>query len=352
MVIVRTGNPGTCAYVPEELSGSNCSDLVIVRPDIQKVNPRYLEAFINTYGGHQIAHHKVGAIQKHFNVSSAQELVIAIPHRDDQDRIASLIQAINDKIANNKKLMTELEATACLIYDYWFTQFDFPDENGSPYRSSGGPMVYNDTLCRDIPAGWKVGALGDLGTIVSGATPSTSEESYYAHDGIAWITPNDLADSLNPMHVWRGARSISRAGFESCSAVMMPPGSIIMSSRAPIGYLAVASSDCCTNQGCKSLIPSSSYGTYFVFFSMQRLMPLIKSQGVGTTFTEVSKETLASVPLALPPSGLARGFEKRIAPSCKLIMALEQEGAKLTALRNWLLPMLMNGQVSVGGHSD
>lgn len=120
-----------------------------------------------------------------------------------------------------------------------------------------------------------------------------------------------------------------------------------MSSRAPIGYLAVAAQECCTNQGCKSLIPNKEYSTYFAFFTMQRLMPLIKSQGVGTTFTEVSKDILASIPMVLPPSWLVQQFEKQVASLCEQIMVLEQENSELEKLRGWLLPMLMNGQVQL-----
>lgn len=270
-------------------------------------------------------------------------------NRDEQELIANALSSIDDKIALNKKMMVELEDTARLIYDYWFTQFDFPDENGKPYRSSGGKMVYNETLKREIPEGWEAGLMSDLGSVVSGATPSTGDSSNYADEGIAWITPNDLSDNDSFMHISHGKRDVSGVGLASCSAVMMPAGSTIMSSRAPIGYLAVAETACCTNQGCKSLVADAGYPSYFNFFTVQRLMPLIRSQGAGTTFAEVSKEDFASVRLARPPKGMAERFEKSVLPLCEKSKRLQTETVELSSLRDWLLPMLMNGQVSISG---
>ena len=288
-----------------------------------------------------------GSAQPKLNQENLASFELELPDREAQVKIAEVLRSIDDKIALNKKMMTELEDTARLIYDYWFTQFDFPDENGRPYRSSGGKMVYDETLNREIPEGWEVGLIGDLGSVVSGATPPTGDSSNYADEGIAWITPNDLSGNDSFMHISRGERDVSDAGLASCSAVVMPAGSTIMSSRAPIGYLAVAETACCTNQGCKSLMADAGYPSYFNFFTVQRLVPFIKSQGVGTTFAEVSKEDFASVRLARPPKGMAERFERSVLPLCEKSKRLQQEAVELSSLRDWLLPMLMNGQVII-----
>ena len=288
-----------------------------------------------------------GGVQKHFYIEDMANFDIDLPSLETQRAVVDVLRSIDGKIANNKKLMAELEETARLIYDYWFTQFDFPDEHGKPYRSSGGKMVRNESLKYSIPKGWQAGTLASLGEIISGATPSTAIPTNYAETGIAWITPNDLSDSDGRMHIGHGERDISEQGLKACSAQLMPPGSVIMSSRAPIGYLAVSTEQCCTNQGCKSLIPKNGYEPYFIFLTMKRRMPIIKAQGVGTTFTEVSKDTLASIPLELPPTTIAAQFEELVMPLCTQIKALEQESKELSALRDWLLPMLMNGQATI-----
>ena len=115
----------------------------------------------------------------------------------NQIRIAAILGSIDEKIELNRKKIVELEALAKTIYDYWFVQFDFPDKNGKPYKSSGGKMVWNEQLKREIPDGWEVGTVGELGEIVAGGTPSTNNPSYWSQDGIAWITPKDLSLTNN-----------------------------------------------------------------------------------------------------------------------------------------------------------
>lgn len=125
VVIVRTGIPGTCCVVPAEYDGCNCSDVVIVHPNTELVNPHYLAAYINFWGQRQIQNNKVGAIQQHFNVHSAEEMLIFLPDITEQEKIAKTIVALNGKIENNFSVCVELEAMAKTLYDYWFTQFDF-----------------------------------------------------------------------------------------------------------------------------------------------------------------------------------------------------------------------------------
>ena len=168
VVIVRTGLPGTCCVVPAEYDGCNCSDVVIVHPNTELVNAHYLAAFINIWGQRQIHNNKVGAIQQHFNVRSAEEMLIYLPEKEEQEKIAGVVVAINEKIENNNTICFELEAMAKTLYEYWFVQFDFPDENGKPYRTSGGEMVWNEQLKREIPKGWNVTNIGNLTTVVTG----------------------------------------------------------------------------------------------------------------------------------------------------------------------------------------
>ena len=267
--------------------------------------------------------------------------------KDYQIEIASVLSCIDAKIDLNAQLCAELEAMAKTLYDYWFVQFDFPDENGKPYRTSGGAMEKCKELGREVPKGWKAGTVVDLGEIVSGATPSTTEENYYTTNGIAWITPNDLSDNEHNMFVFHGERDITEAGLSSCSAILMPAGSVLMSSRAPIGYLAIAANPVCTNQGFKSIICTKDYGTLFVYYTLKRNVQGIARQGVGTTFKEVSRDTLARYTVLLPDTTIAKHFEQLIAPISQTRKNCEQENRELIALRDWLLPMLMNGQAKV-----
>lgn len=351
IVYARRGDVEKHAYITSEQAGALCgTGCLRVRVNEQLADPLFVSFYLSRPESKTwIRLHAVGSNMPNINTDILSELPLELPGLDTQRQVGNLLRCIDSKIANNKKLMQELEETAQLIYDYWFTQYDYPDENGRPYQSSDGKMTWNDILKREIPEGWSAGSLASLGEIISGATPSTSDAANYADTGIAWITPNDLSDSDGRMHIGHGERDISKEGLQSCSAQLMPIGSVIMSSRAPIGYLAVATQQCCTNQGCKSLIPNMGYGTYFVYLTMKRRMPIIKAQGVGTTFTEVSKETLSAIPLELPPASIASRFEKVVLPLCNQIKTLEMQCDELSSLRDWLLPMMMNGQATITG---
>lgn len=266
---------------------------------------------------------------------------------EEQKTLISSVYAIDNKIRLNDRICSELESMAKALYDYWFVQFDFPDENGEPYRTAGGEMVWNEQLKREIPKGWKTGTIRDLGTIVSGGTPNTSCDEYYCTDGYAWITPNDLSGNTDKMFINHGERDVTVEGIENSSAVLMPKHTVLLSTRAPIGYLAISENEVCTNQGFKSIVPDSGYSEFYIYYVLKSNIPAIAQQGVGTTFKEVSKETLSGFKIPLPPIELTERFAAHILPVCTKRKLLENECKELTKLRDWLLPMLMNGQARV-----
>ncbi|WP_205768230.1 restriction endonuclease subunit S [Aggregatibacter actinomycetemcomitans] len=147
------------------------------------------------------------------------------------------------------------------LYDYWFVQFDFPDENGKPYKSSGGEMVFDETLKREIPKGWEVKSLDDLAEIVGGSTPSTADSDNFCSNGTAWITPYDLSKNQGNKFISHGEIDVSEKGIKNASLKKYPAGTILMSSRAPIGYMAIARNEVTTNQGFKSFIPNKGFPT-------------------------------------------------------------------------------------------
>ena len=161
-------------------------------------------------------------------------------------------------------------------------------------------MVWNEQLKREVPEGWNIGTIGDMGEIVSGGTPSTSNASYWSSQGIAWITPKDLSVTSNK-YIRHGEHDISENGLHNSSAQLMPRKSVMLSTRAPIGYIAVADCDLCTNQGFKSIVPNKNFGIEFIYYAVSAMIPFIKSLGVGSTFAEVSKSSLSSVQSILPP---------------------------------------------------
>lgn len=273
----------------------------------------------------------------------------AIPIEDisknAQDNIVSILQGLDRKIAINRQINQNLEAMAKQLYDYWFVQFDFPNEEGKPYKSSGGKMVWNEKLKRDVPASWKTKAIEDIADVYNGATPSTVNEQNYGGD-IVWITPKDLSDQKQKF-VYQGERNISQAGYNSCSTHLLPPNTILMSSRAPIGLLSIAKTELCTNQGFKSFVPKAENISTYLYYYLNIHIKQIEQLGTGTTFKEVSREDVLKFPILKPSDAILDLWEKRVSALNNKQFVIQKENEFLTKQRDELLPLLMNGQVSV-----
>jgi len=291
-----------------------------------------------------------GSAQPKLTQENLSRLEIDIPDVQCQKDVATLLSTIDAKIDNNNAIAAELEGMAKDLYDYWFVQFDFPDENGKPYKSSGGKMVWNDELKREIPEGWENGIVSDLGTVVTGGTPSTGCAEYFAKSksGHAWATPKDLSN-LNGRYFYHGEADITDAGLKNSAGNIMPKGSVLFTTRAPIGYIAITANEACTNQGFKSIIPAKKFGTEFVFQTLKMLTPQMQRVGVGSTFKEVSKDVFSHQSIVIPSVNLLKKYAALTLDIAEKIRNTQEENVELTSLRDFLLPMLMNGQVKVKG---
>lgn len=272
-------------------------------------------------------------------------LKLLLPDIDTQISIGEFLHLLSTKVDLNNRINAELEALTKTIYDYWFVQFDFPGAHGRPYKTSGGKMVWNETLKREIPEGWEAGSLDDLGQIVGGSTPSTSNPLHFGHGMIPWITPKDLSNNKGNKFIARGETDVSEVGMRSASLTLYPAGTVLMSSRAPVGYLAIALNPVTTNQGFKSFVPSKGYSTSFVYYTVERSLPTIIQYASGSTFVEISGGVLKSVKAVLPNKSVTDAFSSLIEPIVKRQQQAEVENVEIIQLRDWLLPLLMNGQV-------
>lgn len=321
--------------------GGCSSDILVLRPI--KVTPEYLYAVLSQdrFFQYDMAGTKGSKMprgdKKHIMNFPVLKLKNTI-------KIGYILQILNQKIELNNKINTELEAMAKTIYDYWFLQFEFPNEEGKPYKSSGGKMVWNEELKREIPEGWSNGFITNLGEIFSGGTPSTKHGEYYTKNGIAWITPYDLSSTTNK-YITHGQRDISQKGLENSSAQLMPKGSILLTSRAPIGYICIALNQVTTNQGFKSIVPYNKSNSEYIYYLLKSLIPYLKTLGSGSTFAEISKEKLSNITIILPNSYIIEKFNNIAINLGKMRAINEQENQKLSSLRDFLLPLLMNGQV-------
>ena len=262
-----------------------------------------------------------------------------------EESIGTFFLNLDRKIHLNERINQNLEAMAKQLYDYWFVQFDFPDENGRPYKSSGGEMVWNEKLKRKIPASWENKNIEDIADVYNGATPSTINEQNYGGD-IVWITPKDLSDQKQKF-VYQGERNISQAGYNSCSTHLLPPNTILMSSRAPIGLLSIAKTELCTNQGFKSFVPKAENISTYLYYYLNIHIKQIEQLGTGTTFKEVSREDVLKFPILKPSDAILDLWEKQVSALNNKQFVIQKENEFLTKQRDELLPLLMNGQVSV-----
>jgi type I restriction enzyme S subunit len=183
---------------------------------------------------------------------------------------------------------------------------------------------------------WRSGVISDLGNVVGGGTPSKSNPDYYCEEGIGWITPKDLSNRREKF-IAHGATDITQLGYEKSSASLLPAGTVLFSSRAPIGYMAIASEPIATNQGFKSVIPFENTGTAFVYYCLKNNMELIESRASGSTFKEISGSGMKSTPIVIPDDELIQKFNEFCTPIFQLQHTLEKESVMLERLKNSLL---------------
>lgn len=193
---------------------------------------------------------------------------------------------------------------------------------------------------------WTTGTISDLGAVVGGSTPSKAKPEYYTESGIAWITPKDLSINKSKF-VSHGENDITELGLKNSSAVIMPEGTVLFSSRAPIGYIAIATGEVTTNQGFKSVVPKPEIGTPFVYFFLKNTLPVIEGMASGSTFKEVSGSTMKKVPAVIPDAETLAKFSNFCAPIFVQQRILEEQNQSLAILRDNLLPKLMSGEIDV-----
>ena len=252
--------------------------------------------------------------------SDIENLEFMLPDKKTQERIVAILRSIDEKIKENNAINNNLEQQAEALFHSLFI------ENANPT--------------------WKDGVLSDLGTVVAGGTPSKTKPEYYSEQGIAWITPKDL--SLNKSKfISRGEIDISELGFSKSSATKMPTGTVLFSSRAPIGYIAIAANEVTTNQGFKSVVPNENVGTAFIYYLLKFLLPTIEGMASGSTFKEISGTGMKSVPVVIPDNEAIEKFNAFCTPIFQQQEVLEAENSRLANIRDALLPKLMSGELDV-----
>lgn len=297
--------------------------LMVIRAKKDVVSPKYLYYFLknsSTVAELQLLAETRSGTFPQITFSEVANLTIPVPSLAVQEVIVQTMQCLEDKITCNEQINDNLEQQAQSYFQELFV------DNADPE--------------------WAIGTISDLGTVVGGSTPSKAKPEYYTESGIAWITPKDLSINKSKF-VSHGENDITELGLKNSSAAIMPEGTVLFSSRAPIGYIAIAAGEVTTNQGFKSVVPKPEIGTPFVYFFLKNTLPVIEGMASGSTFKEVSGSTMKNVPAVIPDAETLAKFSDFCAPILAQQRILEEQNQSLATLRDNLLPKLMSGEIDV-----
>lgn len=329
-----SGLLGETATIPESGKYVQSGDIGLVIPNEKKIDKRFAYYLVSS-----------PVVRKQLDVAAQQTKIrhtspdaikaceAWIPEDiSTQRKIGKFLDALDDKIALNKKINTTLEAMAKTLYDYWFVQFDFPDDNGKPYKTSGGKMIYSSEQGRDIPADWEVQSLSDIATITQGNSPDGSTLNDTGEGMIFFQGKTDFGFRFPEVRIYTTAPYRLAEKFDT-----------LLSVRAPVGDVNMAHEKCCIGRG---LVAVHSDYPSFVYYTLKKLKPCFEKLGsVGTTFDSITKDDVMTLKICIPPTKLVKKFENVISKFDMKIFSNTDENHRLAEIRDWLLPMLMNGQI-------
>lgn len=284
--------------------------------DHEQILPEYLMMWFRRPEFDRYARfHSHGSAREIFDWDELCDVMLPIPSITRQHEIVAEYETLTNRIRLNNQMIQHLEATAQALYRKTFVD-NIDKEN--------------------LPEGWRMGTLEDLGEIIGGATPSTNNPDLWCDNGIPWLSPADLSKK-SCKFISKGAKDITELGYNSCSTKLLPKGSILFSSRAPIGLMAITTKELCTNQGFKSIVPQKDYGSEYVYYYLLSIKDKIAEENTGSTFDEVSGQTMREYPAVLPSKQVTDKFSEQLRPIMYNQFIKEQENEKLTELQSLLL---------------
>ena len=311
-VTSRNGEKISIAY----LDGDDCiissSYTVFEVSNKEELDPEYLMLWFSRPEFDRYARYKShGSVREIFDWNELCMVELPVPDINEQKNTVKAYKTITDRIALKKQINDNLEAQASAIYHSLF----------------------------DEQSEWSKGSVSDFGEVIGGATPSKDIDEYFCSDGIVWLTPKDLT-STGKKFIYKGETDITDAAYRSCSTKIMPKGSVLLTSRAPVGCVAIAMTELCTNQGFKSIVPHKEIGTAFVYYFLKENRQLLESHSSGTTFMEISGNVLKEIPVSIPPEELTRKFADLCQPIFTHQEQIEAEIGQLIELQRTMVSQI------------
>lgn len=324
IVIARTGNStGSNAAIKDDISGVFASYLIRFRVNQSLADPFYVAFILKSKKWVDFVESiKGGSAQPGANATQYSSFDFLLPEKRVQTRIAEILSSLDDKIELNRQMNQTLEDIAQALYKHYFVDGIDPD---------------------NLPKGWRNGLLGEVCDIRGGGTPKTNVPSYW-NGSIYWTSPKDLSNSRS-IFLTTTDKKITESGLSSITSGLLPVNTVLLSSRAPIGYLAITDIPVAINQGYIAILPESYFSTCFAFHWLKNNMNSIIQYANGSTFLEISKTRFREIPAIIPPKDKIDSFTKSVENIFDLIKSNTHESELLTDSRDYLLPKLISGEV-------
>lgn len=341
ITVGRSGSVGKVHYYEQPTWAHNTALFI---KDFKGNNPKYLYYLLKNLHLDNIFE-KGSSVIPSLDRKLVHSLVVPF-HKDinDQRKVVDVLSAIDRKIELNKQINDNLEAMAKQLYDYWFVQFDFPNEEGKPYKSSGGAMVWNEKLKREIPQEWTAAKIKDVAQTYSGGTPTSTNSEYYDGGDIPWINSGELN---NPI-ITSTTNYITEEGLNNSSAKLYPQDTVLVALYgATAGKVSLLSFEACSNQAVCGVIPQNKIMTTYIRYYLSSLYEHFITLSSGSARDNISQDTIKNTIFPIPQGKILKEFSDAVAPIISKIIANQKEMENLTKQRDELLPLLMNGQASV-----
>ncbi|MBM7408418.1 restriction endonuclease subunit S [Methanococcus maripaludis] len=276
------------------------------------------------------------------NLSVLKKLPIPLPPLEEQQKIAQILSALDEKIENNNLQNKILEETANSIFKEWFVNFNFLDDEGKPYFENGGEVEHNDEIGKEIPKGWSFDELTEFGKIVCGKTPSKSVDEYFCGE-----TPFiKIPDMHNKMFLVKTEDSLTEKGVQSQKNKVIPANSVCVSCIATVGLVSITVKESQTNQQINSIIPKNDNLTMYLYFTLKSMTEYIKILASGGSATlNLNTTEFSKIKIIMPEKDILEKYHKKMEPLKNKILSNEIENQNLSNLRDILLPKLINGQI-------
>lgn len=335
LAISKSGTIGSLGILKDRMCGNRA--VINIRVDSDLADLMYV-FYTLKYKKSELVGRAGGSIQKNLYVSALETLALNHEIISEQKKIAAALSALDTKIDCNNRINAELGAMAKTLYDYWFVQFDFPDANGEPYKSSDGKMIYNSTLKREIPAGWKDGSLWEIARYFNGLPMQKHRPK--GSEYLPVIKIKEMGEGISD--------SSEKASPDIPRDAIVDDGDVLFSWSATLDVKIWSQGKGALNQHIFK-VTSDRYPKTFYYFELLAYLAHFKmmAEKRKTTMGHITQDHLKQSRICIPPTELLSRAHEQIEPILKKHLLHEKENQHLTQLRDWLLPMLMNGQVTV-----